>query len=164
MGFFSFKTQDTDKSIANVHSGYPTFLVCMHDNKGNIWTESAYDGYGEFGNKDFYELLAEMNGLTTREQGIELAYSGKEYLSPNLTESIDWQWSNAIPENCEFQGFFYGDDLEEGFYDDNVDDSWGDWEDVDHEETFDEDPSRDHLLEEERNFIEDERERESDEN
>jgi hypothetical protein len=159
MGFFSWKTQDTDKSISNVYSNKKPFFVAMHDNKGNIWTESAYDGYGTFGDKDFYELLAEMNGLTTREQGIELAYSGKEYLSPNLTESIDWQWSNAIPENCEFQGFFY---------DDEADDSWGDWEDEEEEEDEDDidfdDPSRDHLIDEERNFIEDERERESDEN
>lgn len=30
---------------------------------GQIFTEEAYEGYGEFGGKDFYVLAAEMNGL-----------------------------------------------------------------------------------------------------
>lgn len=158
MGFFSFITQDTDKSIANIHSGYPTFMVCMHDNKGNIWTEPHYDGYGVFGDKDYYQLLAEMNGLKTRSQGIDLAYSGKPYLSPNLTESITWEWINEAPRTCDAQGFFYDNDLEEGDIDPN--EGWGDWEDVDHEEM--DDPSRDHLIEEERNFIDEERRKELD--
>ena len=59
MGFFSWKTQDTDTSIANAHSNRATFKVQMIDNNGNVWTENNYDGYGVFGGKDFYELLAE---------------------------------------------------------------------------------------------------------
>ncbi len=156
MGFYSFITQDTQKSIANVHSGYPTFLVCMHDNKQNIWTEQVYDGYGIFGGKDYYELLAEMNGLKTREEGLNLAHSGKPYLSPNLTEAVDWEWINEAPVGCKYQGFFYDDDMEEGGIDPN--DNWGDWEDVDHEEL--DDPSQDHFRDEERNFIDRERENE----
>lgn len=65
MGFFSWITQDTGKSIANRHSVRPTFPVTMTDNKGNKWHEKNYDGYGEFGGKDYYELIAEMNGKAT---------------------------------------------------------------------------------------------------
>jgi len=61
MGFFSWKTNDTDKSIANVHSGMEAFEVTMQDDKGNKWIEPEYDGYGNFGGKDYYQLLAEMN-------------------------------------------------------------------------------------------------------
>lgn len=64
MGFFSWKTQDTNKSIASRHSSRKTTPVYLLDNKGNHWLESNYEGYGEFGGKDFYELLAEMNGKT----------------------------------------------------------------------------------------------------
>jgi len=108
MGFFSWKTQDTSKSIANEYSSRDTFKVYMLDDKGNMWMESNYEGYGIFGGKDYYELLAEMNGLgTDRSKGITLAFSGKEYKSPNLVESSDWEYVNDAPSKCEFQGFFY---------------------------------------------------------
>jgi len=34
MGFFSWKTMDTDRSIANKYSNTSTFKVDMMDNKG----------------------------------------------------------------------------------------------------------------------------------
>ena len=122
MGFFSWKTQDTGKSICNVHSRKKPFTVSMHDDKGNVWTESAYDGYGVFGGMDFYELLAKMNGKETREEGISIAFSipAQPYMTPNLTESPKWTWRNEEPESCRDQGFFYPDDD----YDDE-----DDWED-----------------------------------
>jgi hypothetical protein len=36
--------------------------VVMCDDKGNKYVEECYEGYGVFGGKDFYELVAEMNG------------------------------------------------------------------------------------------------------
>ena len=143
MGFFSWKTQDTDESISNVYSSRGPFLVCMHDNYNNIWTERNYEGYGVFGGKDFYELLAEMNGLETREQGIDLVYSGKSYISPNLTEGVAWDWVPDAPKSCDLQGYFYDDEENEE-------------EEVD----YDDNPAFDHIREEERNFIAEERERE----
>jgi hypothetical protein len=127
MGLFSWKTQDTGKSIPCKGSGRPFLNVIMLDNKGNKWWELKYQGYGVFGGKDFYELLAEMNSVGTddpkvlRVTGINLAFSGKPILWPNLVESEDWVWRNEEPENCEFQGCFYDDDEE---------DSWGrdDWD------------------------------------
>jgi len=123
MGLFSWKTQDTDKSIPCEGSGRPLLDVIMLDNKGNKWKESAYEGYGVFGGKDFYELLAEMNGIKAsflnemRGSGISLAFSGKPILWPNLVESDRWEWRNEGPENCEFQGYFYDDDEDEDYGD-----------------------------------------------
>jgi len=115
MGVFSWKTQDTHKSIAAVGNigDKPVFTVFMHDDKGNIWREDNYEGYGEFGGKDFYELLAQMNELTDRDEGIRLAFSGKaDVLYPNLTQSENWKWMDQAPEECEFQGYFYQDEEE----------------------------------------------------
>lgn len=109
MGYFSFKTQDTNRSISNAQSIRGAFTVTMSDYKGNRYTESNYQGYGVFGGKDFYQLLAEMNGKQTREEGIKMAFSGEKYLSPNLSESSEWQWIDAAPETCEDQGYFYED-------------------------------------------------------
>ena len=127
MGFFSWVTQDSKRSIPNSHSERSTFPVTMTDNKGNKWIEKDYDGYGEFEGKDFYELLAEMNGLESdRMKGIELSFGEdsngnewfkegyvKEFLSPNLSEDPDWIWMNKHPEDCEHQGYFYSEDDED---------------------------------------------------
>ena len=107
MGFFSWITQDSEISIPNTHSNRVPFEVTMTDNKGNSWTESEYDGYGIFGGKDFYELLAEMNGKITRDEGITLFFHDEKAISPNLTETKDWEWQNEKPKDCEDQGFFY---------------------------------------------------------
>ena len=107
MGFFSFMTNDTDTSISNMYSTRETFTVYMMDNKGNVYQENNYEGYGIFGGKDYYELLAEMNGLKTRSEGIDLAFSGQKYLCPNLVEDKDWKWQNVLTEDCPNQGFFY---------------------------------------------------------
>ena len=134
MGFFSWRTQDTDKSIANKYSTRFTFGVDMVDNKGNVWREIDYDGYGVFGGKDYYELLAEMNGVVERDKvelqgeaytdymrgkGIDLAFSkgngsgvGTEGIYyPNLVEQADgWVYEMAGPDSCEYQGFFYDEE------------------------------------------------------
>ena len=140
MGFFSWKTQDTDKSIANNYSIRKAFKVDMIDNKGNVWTENNYEGYGVFGGKDFYELLAEMNGFVSqkgltyevdgeaytdeaREFGIDLAFKGngsgvgtEGVYYPNLIELADgWVYEMAGPDSCDFQGFFYDDENDEDY-------------------------------------------------
>ena len=103
MGVFSWITQDTKRSI-RVDGRMIVYLV---DNKGNKWQEKCYEGYGEFGGKDFHELVAEMNGLKSdRTLGIDLVFSGQDYLSPNLVEDADWVWVNGIPDSCPDQGFF----------------------------------------------------------
>jgi hypothetical protein len=118
MGFFSWHCQDTNRSIANTHSNRDTFSVTMTDNKGNKWTECCYEGFGMFNGKDYYELVAEMNGQKTREEGIGITFEGNPYLAPNLTEKEDWKWTSEIPQSCVYQGFFYpeeGEDDEEDY-------------------------------------------------
>ena len=130
MGFFSWTTSDTNRSIANSFSTRSTFKVHMITEDGRIFTEKNYQGYGDFGGKDFYELLAELNGKTTRIEGIDIAfednpngdYNGK-FKMPKLVEHLDTyvppgdneQWrryfnSLPYPNTCEFQGFFYDED------------------------------------------------------
>ena len=117
MGLFSWETQDTNRSIPCSGSPRKTFPVTMIDDKGNKWIENDYEGYGVFGGKDFYELLAEMNDvslsetgrLELRDCGIDLYYGAKAFLSPNLFEDGNSQWVNRAPEDCEFQGYFYDD-------------------------------------------------------
>ena len=137
MGFFSWKTQDTDRSIPSQYSNRKTFRVQMLDNKGNVWTEDNYEGYGVFGGKDYYELLAEMNGITNedtdrlRGAGISLAFSKGNHSGvgtdgvyyPNLVEKADgWVYEMAGPDSCPDQGYFY-DDM------DGNEDGWDDEED-----------------------------------
>jgi hypothetical protein len=132
MGFFSWITQDTGQSICNTYSSKKPFNVIMLDNKGNKYVEENYEGYGEFGGKDFYELLAEMNGVVERDkvqlqgqeyteymksEGIDLVFkdnpSGDNtpgVLYPNLVESENWTWKDEGPESCPDQGYFYDDD------------------------------------------------------
>ena len=143
MGFFSWKTMDTDESIANQYSNRKTFRVQMLDNKGNVWTEDDYEGYGRFDSKDYYELLAEMNGFTSdktgdeytdeaRGFGISLAFKDNGsgiatagVLYPNLIEQADgWFYNESGPDNCEYQGYFYDEtdyeDEDETDYEDEL--------------------------------------------
>ena len=111
MGFFSWKTQDTNKSINNHYTGIPTFKVIMTDNKGNQWVENNYEGYGMFGGKDYHELLDEMNGGSgDRNIGIDRQFDRdgkyKNQIFPSLSENGHYH-NGIAPEDCEYQGYFY---------------------------------------------------------
>ena len=119
MGFFSFKTNDTNRTIWNKYSkARRTFPVHMVDHLGNQWVENDYEGYGVFGGKDFYELLAEMNGLrpndsppedyaeSMRDLGIDLWYSGNPFISPQLTQKPRKKSTGRPPKDCPNQGYF----------------------------------------------------------
>ncbi len=153
MGFFSWKTSDSKISIPNRYSSMCTFTVHMVTRDGRVFTENTYDGYGEFGGKDFYELLAEINPgqIKTRDAGIDLAFkdnSSGEYNGnfemPKLVEHLPitreaypdiseeeymekfqrWFDSLDYPETCENQGYFYPDDDDEDDEEDDEDDDW----------------------------------------
>ena len=57
MGQFSWHCQDTGERIIAGEKK----TIYMTDDKGHVWKEECYKGYGIFGGKDFYELLAEIN-------------------------------------------------------------------------------------------------------
>ena len=98
-GQFSWITQDTNQQIGSENENTLPF-VYMFDNKGNKFLEKNYEGYGVFGNKDYYELLDQMNGGTgDRSRGINLAfdkepdYSG-EVLHPALVVNPNFNWKS----------------------------------------------------------------------
>lgn len=135
MGFFSWKTCDTDRSIANNASNRETFEVHMITPDGRVYTEKDYEGYGEFGGKDFYELLAELNGAgSSRSAGIDIAFRGNNggddtpgVIYPKFVEDLKKDvvaQYNSLPnpESCPDQGFFYGEDEDEDDEDDYDDD------------------------------------------
>jgi hypothetical protein len=101
-GQFSWFTQDTNQQIGSEDENTLPF-VYMHDNKGNKWLEKNYEGYGEFGGKDYYELLAQMNNVENadRSDGIDLAFSGKKVLFPALTVSPNLSPNHDFYEEAE---------------------------------------------------------------
>ena len=124
MGFFSWYTNDTEQVIWNVHAGEKVATVWMKDNKGNTWKEEEYGGYGKFGGKDYFELLAEMNGLgTCRNKGLGMSFGTGAHLSPNFVTDVDCEKRDVKPKDHEGQGYFrcsdsdsegVGDESEEG--------------------------------------------------
>jgi hypothetical protein len=70
MGFFSFITSDTGKSIANVHSTRKTITVHLITRNGQIFTEESYGGYGNFGSIDIFVLIGKLNGYTGEDDDI----------------------------------------------------------------------------------------------
>ena len=120
MGDMSWYTNDTKKVIWVYekrtwrvrHRKTPT--VYLIDNKGNKYKETHYSGDGVFGGKDFYIVVAEMNGIDTsdeysaRVKAIKLCYSGEPYLSPNLVTNPNYKWKNKAPRDHEGQGVMLG--------------------------------------------------------
>lgn len=127
MGQFSWITSDTQKSICNIE-GHRDQVV-MRDNKGNLWTELEYEGYGIFGGKDYYVLLAEMNNIPRngmsdddyRTLGIDLFFEEKDdTLTPTLNSHKSSPFVDEANESCPDQGWNTGEDDEE-----DDDDFWG---------------------------------------
>lgn len=134
MGFFSWHAQDTNDPIYNKwqkHTEvFPVYMV--NPKTGESYKEDAYDGYGVFGGKDFYCLLAELNkekigGVdwgnmdAVREAGIELAFknspSGENpnALFPILVEELEYwrDYIGEIPRSHDGQGYWMTDDVQE---------------------------------------------------
>ena len=136
-GQFSWITQDTNQQIGSENENTLPF-VYMFDNKGNKFLEKNYEGYGVFGNKDYYELLDQMNGGTgDRSRGINLAfdkepdYSG-EVLHPALVVNPNFNWkSHDFTEKPE-------DDPNQSWYQEEEEDDYN-LEDYDEDDDEDDD-------------------------
>ena len=111
MGLFSFLTHDTKISIPVVGSNRKPIKVHMIDDQGHIWTETNYEGYGIFGGKDIYEVIAEMNpkniitelmvGREKRDIGIALHFGVNGVMNKKTREvflfRIDFNnWNEVI--------------------------------------------------------------------
>ena len=144
-GQFSWFTQDTNQQIGSEDENTLPF-VYMHDDKGNKWLEKNYEGYGEFGGKDYYELLDQMNGgIGDRSEGIRKAFDAQavangEIKFPALTVSATLPGGHDFTEEAEHDpnqswytpeeeeddyGYGFGDmDREEDYdYDEELDES-----------------------------------------
>lgn len=133
-GQFSWMTQDTDQQIGSERANM--IDVWMYDNKGNSWYEKRYEGYGEFGGMDYYELLATMNGYSEedlkkgqemRDIGIDLAFNklktkdkGRKVLFPALVADGKYNWkrhdftkeAESDPDQSWYQEPDYDDDYD----------------------------------------------------
>lgn len=134
MGFFSWMTSDTKRSIANTYSDRDTFPVYLIKPDGTYIEETDYEGYGTFGGQDVYKLLAEWNAPEKcngdlehdRLIGINLEFNEEEKIKhpiillerkPNRKiERHEYPKSKSCPD----QGFFYPDESSD--WDDEDDD------------------------------------------
>lgn len=125
MGFFSWQTADTKRSISNKYSSRGTFPVFVLLPEGGFIAEDNYEGYGVFGGQDIYALLAQWNApeLCTgdpehdRGIGIDLQYSRSSQAIKYPIKIVENMYilypDAAASENCELQGYFYSDDYED---------------------------------------------------
>jgi len=125
MGIFSWIAQNSNTSIIIAYyarPAHPSRTYYLWDHQGNRWTENSYEGYGVFGGKDYFVLLAEMNqeyeddvdDETKRCDGIDLyGCGGGGILYPNLTDCSEWTWRNERPADCHHQGGLLAFDDEE---------------------------------------------------
>lgn len=133
-GQFSWITQDTDQQIGSERANM--IDVWMYDNEGNSWYEKRYEGYGEFGGMDYYELLAKMNGYSEedlkkgqemRDLGIDLAFKnlktkdkGKKVLFPALVADGKYNWKRhdftKEAESDPNQSWYQEPEYEDDYY------------------------------------------------
>lgn len=144
MGFFSWRTSDTNRSISNKYSIRGTFPVYLlipkefQNEYGKYIEEKDYEGYGVFGNKDVFSLIAKWNfpekcykdgklldDDTIRMIGIEnsITYEDNKNLKYPLkiVENKDLSYEEAKPSiYAQDQGFFYSLSKEETINMDNL--------------------------------------------
>ena len=74
MGFFSFMTADTGRSISincSESGPFPVAVLIPKEFGGGQIIAKCYDGYGDFGGYDIYELLAEWNRMYLTPENLE---------------------------------------------------------------------------------------------
>ena len=120
MGYFSWKTADTNKSISNMDSSRGARAVWLITPDGMAIHEDMYEGYGEFGGFDAYALLAKRNAPDLckgdpnydRSIGIDLFYGKDPVKYPlKFADNPDCNYKDLpSSEACPSQGFFYDDE------------------------------------------------------
>ena len=126
MGFFSWITSDTHRSISNKYSDKGALPVYLYCPDGTKIYEPDYEGYGEFGGHDAYALLAKWNypekccgdEEEDRSIGIDIGCSDKQMAKLKyplkFAESDRYTYDELKPAmNCPDQGYFYPEDEEE---------------------------------------------------
>lgn len=116
MGFFSWKCAVSGESVANIYSGMDISQSdCVLITPNKVYFEPSYEGYGEFGGVDVYDLL----GDGDRNKGIDDYFNGnpkhdiKVVLSKHYEKDKHTYDSLKASETCEYQGYFYPQLFEE---------------------------------------------------
>jgi hypothetical protein len=137
MGFFSFLTSDTKRSIPSYHSKRKPFNFYVVFPDDSVMRCTNYQGYGVFGGIDVFFAAAYLTDVprssrlllvdavleaicdedidrdkfdAMRERGIDLFYpkSGKpKGVLPRFTEYLKPYSELSDPVDCPHQGFFY---------------------------------------------------------
>jgi hypothetical protein len=123
MGVFSWITSDTHDSIpaSGNPAGRETFEVFVLQPGGRpTLRETDYNGYGDFGGRDVYALVAEWHGeeLTgddsvDRDAGIDISFDSARCKFPiKIVRDGSLKYEEVeASESCEFQGYFYDDEI-----------------------------------------------------
>lgn len=102
MGQFSWISKNGEQIRTEFHHGQKVWMVYLDENdQVQTVKEEEYEGYGEFGGLDYYEVLAKMNGKETRDDGIQIAFTKLEdfdairfpqlyTVEPSPTQVHDW--------------------------------------------------------------------------
>ena len=130
MGFFSWKTCDTERSVPNVYASgsdlgesRQAFTIYLLSPDGNHIQEDAYEGYGVIGGVDVFVWWGKQNhpeeceGLTDdeirvkvfsfeRSNGTNGGVTNCKFPIKIAEHPVDYD-SVGESENCEFQGYFY---------------------------------------------------------
>lgn len=122
MGFFSWVTSDTHRSISNKYSDRGALPVYVYCPDGRKIYEPDYEGYGDFGGEDIYALVARWNCPEKccgnpdedRSVGIDIAcYDEQNFRLKypiKIAESPDLSYEDLEPSIGDpMQGYFYGD-------------------------------------------------------
>lgn len=151
MGFFSWLTCDTNESISNRHSvrgPLTAYALIPKEFGGGFLKEENYDGYGVFGGRDIFALVAEWNkpdactgdDEVDRMLGIDIYYDQNNPIKYGIKiASKPMEYEDAeISDDCPDQGYFYCDDEDEedDWYDEDDED---DYFDIEYEDEEDDD-------------------------
>ena len=139
MGFFSWETSDTHRSISNIYSCRSTFPVYMLFPNGKKLKETEYEGYGEFDGTDVYTELALWNDpekckkikasakdlreaeVTIRNLGIDMEFGDEPISYPLKFVEDDNLAYDDVPasKSDPCQGYFYpeADNDDDDYYD-----------------------------------------------
>lgn len=127
MGQFSWLTKQGEQIRNEYHNGQKVWMVFKKDNEVKVVKEEEYEGYGVFGGLDYFEVLAQMNGNTTRDEGLEDYYTAGEFNHvqfPQLftheptdheIDSINWVEPNPDDPN---QGWVVEEEEDDDWYND----------------------------------------------
>lgn len=153
MGQFSWFSSDEKKRI--VINEIKNIMMIGPNAK--FLQETEYEGYGEFGGKDIYEYIAELNNLKTRDEAIDAVFAFNPTGALQTAESmgliIPRLLTNSENFNKPYNLFPAPEpDPNQGFIEIDEDD-----EDYDFEDEFEEfyDENEENEIIEEDNYFED---------